>query len=233
MENLQEGDSVLCTVLKIEGTTIFVKIGDNAEGTITTSEIASGRIRNLRDYVVPNKKIACKILRIEGKNIHLSLRRVSEKERKEVMDKYEKEKTALSILKTVIKEKADEIAKKIKEKEGSVYEFLQSCKLGTKNIEKYTEKENAERICSILKEKKEKRVEIKTEFFLKSEMPNGLSIIKKILAEFNISYLGSGKFILKIIAEDYKKANSDTDKILNEIEVNAKKEKAIFELKEK
>jgi len=65
-KNLKEGDNVLCTVEKIVGTTVFVKIEDNGGGgSIIVSEIAPGRIRNLRDYVVPNKKIVCKVLRME------------------------------------------------------------------------------------------------------------------------------------------------------------------------
>jgi translation initiation factor 2 alpha subunit (eIF-2alpha) len=73
---LEEGTVVLCTVTKIVGTSVFVKLDDyNKEATIITSEIAPGRIRNLRDYVVPNKKIVCKILRIDNKGqIDLSLR---------------------------------------------------------------------------------------------------------------------------------------------------------------
>ncbi len=80
---MEEGDIVLCTVVKIERTTVFVKLEDGKEGTINTSEIAPGRIRNLRDYVVPDKKIVCKILSIDPKgNINLSLRRVTTKEKK-------------------------------------------------------------------------------------------------------------------------------------------------------
>ena len=79
---LEEGQIVQCTVDKILGTTIFVRIEDNGEGTITTSEIAPGRIRNLRDYVVPGKKIVCKILKIQGDKIYLSLRRVKQNEKK-------------------------------------------------------------------------------------------------------------------------------------------------------
>jgi len=72
---LEVGDVVLCTVDKIAGTVVFVKIDRNGEGNIITSEIAPGRIRNLREYVVPKKKIVCKILRISPNgNINLSLR---------------------------------------------------------------------------------------------------------------------------------------------------------------
>ena len=74
---MEEYQNVLCTVTKIDGTTVFVKLDSGEDGTIVVSEIAPGRIRNLRDYVVPGKKIVCKILSIEHNNIHLSLRSVS------------------------------------------------------------------------------------------------------------------------------------------------------------
>ena len=86
-EQLEEGQIVLCTVEKIVGTTVFVKIQEDGEGTLITSEISPGRIRNLRDYVVPGKKIVCKILHIRGNRIHLSLRRVKQNEKKELLDK--------------------------------------------------------------------------------------------------------------------------------------------------
>jgi translation initiation factor 2 alpha subunit (eIF-2alpha) len=54
---LEVGDVVLCTVDRTAGTVVFVKIDGYGEGSIITSEIAPGRIRNLREYVVPKKKI--------------------------------------------------------------------------------------------------------------------------------------------------------------------------------
>ena len=84
MANLEVGDIVLCTVDRIVGTVVFVKIKGYGEGSIIMSEIAPGRIRNLRQYVVPKKQIVCKVLRISGDRIDLSLRRVTQKEKKEV-----------------------------------------------------------------------------------------------------------------------------------------------------
>jgi len=49
MVEYNEGDLVLCNVTQLGKTTVFVKIEGNGEGTIVTSEIAPGRIRNLRD----------------------------------------------------------------------------------------------------------------------------------------------------------------------------------------
>ncbi len=234
---MKEGDLVLCTVEKISGTTVFVKIEnkEEKEGTIITSEIAPGRIRNLRDYVVPGKKIVCKVLEIDNAgNIHLSLRRVRDKEKREVMDKYEKEKTAFNILKSVVKEKASEIKKEVEAKKISIYDFLQSCKEAPEKLKKYLNNEEAEKLCKILKEKKGRKAEVKKQFKLTSDAENGITIIKNILSPYkNITYLAAGKFILGMEGDNYKEANQQIQKILTEIEEKSKEHKCEFEVKEK
>ena len=57
---LEIGDLVLCTVEKVEKTIVFVKMENGDGGSITISEIAPGRIRNIRRYVVQKKKLFVK-----------------------------------------------------------------------------------------------------------------------------------------------------------------------------
>jgi translation initiation factor 2 subunit 1 len=235
MAELKEGDLVLCTVKEIVKTTVFVKIEEDGEGTIVTSEIAPGRIRNIRDYVVPNKKIVCKVLKIDSGNVNLSLRRVSTKEKKEVLEKYEKERNAISILRSVIKERAEEVAGEIKKKE-AVYEFLQRCKTTPEELGRYMKGEEIEKICKILQEKKDKLVEVKKEFKLESRSPEGIKILKSILSSCtrcDITYISAGRFVIKIKSQDYKKANFEINSALENIERLAKEKKAEFSVIEK
>src|SRR3990172_12941446 len=113
--DLEVGDIVLCTVDRIVGTTVFVRIEGNGEGSIVFSEVAPGRIRNIRDYVFPKKMIVCKVLRISGNHIDLSLRRVTLSEQKEIKERYRQERSFLSILKTVLGEKSGSVTEKIEE----------------------------------------------------------------------------------------------------------------------
>ena len=236
MKELKEGDVVLCTVEKIVGTTVFVKIEDNGQGSIIVSEIAPGRIRNLRDYVVPNKKIVCKILRIGKDYANLSLRRVVENERKEVLDKCEKEKNSFSVLKSVLSEKASEVAEKIK-KESNLSEFLQNCKSSPEKLHIYMTKEQAERVCKIMSEKKEKKVEIKKEFILKSNHSDGIKRIKRVLDIIvnngEIKYLAASRFVFSVTAKDFKEANVKMNNAVKEIEKRVKQEQCEFFMKEK
>ncbi|MFH1365018.1 MAG: hypothetical protein ABIH28_00325 [archaeon] len=235
VQNLEPGDIVLCTVDRIVGTVVFVKIDGNGEGSIIMSEVAPGRIRNLRDYVVPKKRIACKVLRISGERIDLSLRRVTQKEQKEVLEQESQEKSSKSILRTVLGEElAQEKIKKIYEKNITLHEFLHQSKENPKKLEEFFEKEHAKKILDILKSQKQKKAEIKREIFLTSNAENGLDKIKKVFSEkgkAEIKYLSGGRYSIKIEDTDLKKADGSLRIILQEIEKKAKQEGLQFAIK--
>jgi len=221
--NLEVGDLVLCTVDRIVGTIVFVKIDEDGEGSIVMSEIAPGRIRNIRDYVVPKKKIVCKVLRIlQHGNIELSLRRVSQKEKKEVIEQDKQEKSYVSILRSVLGEKLEETIKKIV-KEERLFSFLEGSKTNPERLEKIVGKENSKKILEILKTQKRKISKVKKEIHLTTIKPNGITLIKKVLEIFkgvNIKYISAGKYTLETESEDVKNA----DKRLSEMVINAEKE---------
>ncbi len=232
MEKYQEKDVILCRVIKIIKPTVFVETLDGVKGSIVFSEIAPGRIRNLREYVVPNKIIACKILSIKDNHLFLSLRRVKTDEKKELMSQYKKEKTFESILKKICgKNDAENTINKIQEKE-NLLDFLEKAKENKKILEQYFNKEQIEQIQKVLEAKKEKDKIIKKQFRLTCPSESGIEKIKKILGDNkNISYLGNSKFQIKVISKNLKKSNQEINQILKEIEKSSKKEKCFFEIK--
>ena len=238
ISSLEVGDIVLCTVDRIIGTNVFVRVHLNnkeIEGSIVTSEIAPGRIRNLRDYVVPKKDIVCKVLRISGDRIELSLRRVTQQEQKEVKESYKTEKNYENILKSVLGESFKETVKKIKEKD-RLYDFLQNSKENSKQLEKLIGKENSNRIVEILNAQKSKKAIIKRDITLISDNPEGIILIKKILGEIKgieIRYISAGRYSLRKESEDLKKSDSEMTEIIKEIERKAKTEKIEFSISKK
>jgi translation initiation factor 2 alpha subunit (eIF-2alpha) len=233
MTNLTEGLLVLCTVKKIEKTTVFIEIDGNGEGSIVLSEIAAGRIRNLRDYVFPNKKIVCKILTIEPDNIQLSLRRVTAKERESILEHNKKEKNILGMLKTVVKE-FNETIEKIKEKY-DLADFFEEAKESPQILNDFFSKEESEKIYKIISEKIDKVKKVKKIFKLSSNSPSGVKEIKEILdiPQAEIRYFGSSTFSISSEANDFKEANKKLSTILEDIEKKAKQKHLSFSLKEK
>lgn len=231
--NLKENDIVLCTVKSIEGTAIFVQIENNGLGNIIMSEIAAGRIRNLREYVHPNKKIVCKVLKIYQDHAELSLRRVTSREKEEIQSRYDKERTFNSMLKVITKS-PEQIIEKIKEKY-ELWDFFDKIKEDSGLLENFMKKSEADSLIKILEEKKEREKIVKRIIILKSNSESGISDIKDILKVKNICiyYLGSSQFSIEAKAIEYKEAESILNKAISQIEAKAKEKKAFFEYKEK
>jgi len=235
MANLKEDDIVLCTVKKIEGTNVFIEIENNGQGSIALSEIAAGRIRNLRQYVTPNKKIVCKILKITKNNIELSLRRVTAKERQEVLDNYKKERNLLSMLKTVTNQ-PEKIIEKIKT-QYQISEFLDEAKENPEILDQFFTKTEAEKLSKTIAEKQEKLKTVKRTITLTTPSSTGLLDIQQILTIDNqntkISYLGSSKFEIKTQALTFKQAETNLNQAIDQIEKAAKQKQAQLTLKDK
>ena len=189
-EQLEEGQIVLCTVDKIIGTTVFVNLDNyNEQGTVTTSEIAPGRIRNLRAYVVPGKKIVCKVLRVKEKHIHLSLRRVNESQRRIKLDELKKQQFAEKIIEQIAKKnKKDfnkllsEISEKILKKYDTIFEAFEQIVEEKLDLSKILDKKLADEITEIVKQRISKpEVKIGGVITLITYSPQGIELIKNAL----------------------------------------------------
>ncbi|MEX0932682.1 MAG: hypothetical protein WDZ77_01100 [Candidatus Pacearchaeota archaeon] len=232
--DLEAGDLVLCTVERVEKTIVFLKIpigNKELDGTLVISEVAPGRIRNIRAYVVPKKQIVCKILRIsQNRNIEVSLRRVSPKEQKEVLEEVRQEKSYEKIIKSVLGEEAKQVIKKIKETQ-KLYDFIKEIKEEPKKLEKILGKEKSKKVLDILTEQKQKSAIMKKEISFSSHEPNGLDIIKEILGKIKdaeVSYISAGKYGLKIEAEDMKTADKKLQEVFSKISESIKKSSVSF-----
>lgn len=235
--NLKENDIVMCKVKQIEGTMVFldVKTSDGTvQGTMIFSEVSPGRIRNIRNFIVPNKEIVCKVLRIQHNHPELSLRRVTTKEREEILETKKKEKILSNIIKTVFKDKTQTILKKIKSFQEPA-DFLDEARENPTHLKKIATGEELTLLQKIFLEKKESEKEVKKTITLKSNSESGLDDIKKTLEipDTKIRYLGSSKFSLSVKAKNYKEANNKLDEALEKIKGKAKKLNVQVNTKEK
>lgn len=225
---------VMCSVKSIEGATVFVDIEGDSKGSIVMSEVAAGRIRNLREYVFPNKKIVCKVLRIAADgHAELTLRRVTGKEREEAQERYRKEKTIVSLITSIVAN-APEVIAAIKEKY-DLADLIEVIRLEPKKLEEFMKKEDIQRLAMMVAEKEEREKIEKQLFKLKTTASNGISDLKTVLNVPNveIKYLGSSQFSITARGTDFKETHAKINTALVEIGHRAKEKKAQFEIKEK
>lgn len=222
----KEGDLILCKVKKVTNTITFVELPNGQEGTIISSEIAAGRIKLMRQYVVPNKQIVCKILSIENGNFHLSLRRVTAKEKSEVMQKAKQTQALETAFKQILKDKAEATKEKILKNFDSLYAFATSAKSDSTLLEKYIPKASQEQLEKIIN-KKRKNEEFKKLIKIKCLASDGLNKIRDALQisseKTKITYITAGEFSLKLEVEDPKQGKKEMQGITEELEKKAKK----------
>jgi translation initiation factor 2 subunit 1 len=228
----EEDELVMCTVTKVQFHSVFVQLDEfGKSGMIHISEVSPGRIRNIRDFVKEGKKVVCKVLRInrERGHIDLSLRRVTETQKRNKVNEIKQEQKAEKILEFVSKDLNidgkklfSEIIDKVLKKYESLYEFFQAIVVDSSIIKDVTlepkiEKKLEEAIKSRIKEP---GVKIEGVLKLTSFAENGIDVIKEALKKAEeigkkniaIKYLGAGSYNVVISAKDYKKA----EKLLKE-----------------
>lgn len=228
---MEEGDLVLCKVEKVTNTITFVRLPNGQEGTIVSSEIAPGRIKLMRQYVVPNKQIVCKILKIDGNHVQLSLRRVNSKEKKEVMQAFKQSQATNVAFKQILGERGKEIKEKILKDFDNLAEFAIAAKTDDSIIERYIPEDKQEAIRKV-SEKKRKNQELKQNIKIKCTENDGVTRIKKIFNLNNdrasITYISAGNFKLKLLVEDFKAGKKEMAEIIEELENKAKKDNCEF-----
>jgi translation initiation factor 2 subunit 1 len=233
----EEDELVLCTVTKVQFHSVFVNLDEyQRSGMIHISEVSPGRIRNIRDFVKEGKKVVCKVLRVnmDRGHIDLSLRRVSENQKRKKIDEIKQEQKSEKILELIAKESKidvkkffDDVISKVLKKHQSLYEFFQKVASDNNAI---NDAELDSKVAKKLEEEvksriKEVSVKIEGKFKLTSFEPNGVDIIKESLIKaeesgkenISIKYSGAGTYNVKIIAKNYKQAEI----ILKEVSIKA------------
>ncbi len=240
------GEIVICTVKRVLPDSVFVDLDEyGREAMIHISEVAPGRIRNIRDFVKESKKVICKVLTVNKEKgyVDLSLRRVNQAQKINKNNEFKQEQKAEKIL--------QDLSKKLKLEIKEVYEII-----GNKLIEKYGTLTSAfneitidktdlkdlkldsnitKNLITIVKEKiKPQQVSINAIIKFETDASNGVELIKKALStekeNIEINYISSPNYRLKITSTDYKTAEALIKNLSENITDFAKKTKSKFEL---
>lgn len=231
----EEGELVFCEVSKVRYNSVFCNIEEygGRTGLIHISEISPGRIRNIRDYVKEGKWIVCKVIKTDEEKGHidLSLRRVTEIEKRNKINERKQELKAEKIV--------DSLAQRIDKKGRTLYFKIAAKILPDYGMLHYAfqevvendlslkeigiDEEYASKLEDLIKEKiKPKTVNISGDLEIKTWEENGLKIVKnalnKALAEgknIDITYLGSGKYSVIVEAKKYKEAEKQLKSALD------------------
>ncbi|HEV8289548.1 MAG TPA: translation initiation factor IF-2 subunit alpha [Candidatus Norongarragalinales archaeon] len=241
---------VIATVRKVMPYGAFCALEEynGLEAFVHISEVSSGWIRNIRDHVKEGQKIVAEVIRIdqEKHQIDLSLKRVSEADKKRKIESHSNEKRAVKLLERAalkMGKKMDAAMKEagapLTEEFGTLYDAFEKISQGTAPAAKISEKWLAA-ITDIAKaEIKPKEINMRGILTLSSTAPNGIELVKNTLvkiqkmpskAKILVHYIGAPTYYIDISAGDFKTADKTLDKISLMIQETAKKESMEFAL---
>ncbi len=223
---------VLCKVTKLFPNSVFVELSEYGRtGLVHISEVAPGRIRNLRDFVSLDRQIVCKVLTIDKEKGHidLSLRRVNSHQRQEKLEEIKQEGNAETLLRNLSKKMQipmEQLYAKVSQAVFKEYSHLYLCfqelVSGTANLEKIgLDKKIAQEITAAVIEKfKPSKITLEGEIKMQTYHTLGadkirftLLQIEQLSPRIRLFYLGGGRYRVAIEDNDYKPAEKTFEKI--------------------
>lgn len=234
----EENELVLCTVTSVHYNGVFCKLDEYGDsGMIHISEVSPGRIRNIRDYVSEGKKVVCKILRLDKEKGHidLSLRRVTESQRRDKNAEIKQELKAEKLIeyyasqeKKPVDKTYQEIAGPILKEYEYVFEAFDDVVSGELELEKIKVPAiHAKKMTELIKEKiLPKKVMINGIILLTTFEEEGIELIKDLLNQaikvdkerIIIKYSGNSQYRISVTADDYDEAERLLSEALSKLE---------------
>ena len=241
----QPRELVICVVKRIfpYGAICVLPEYDNLEAFLHVSEIAPRWIKNIHEFISEGRQYVARVHRIDTKKaqIDISLKRVTEEEKRRKIESVRQEKRFRRMLEFAIKSSKSKLKYDKVEKELlKVYEDIPSCF-------EYVFEEGADALKDVklpkkIKEKivemaktniKKTFVEVHRDLNLVCYGENGLDHIKEILSIPNKDkqlkektttiYLGAPRYRITLKSDNYKQAEKELNKIIVEMSEKAKK----------
>jgi len=233
------GDLVVATVKRVVGHGAYVTLDEHGdkEGLLHISEISSRWVRNIRNHVRERQKMVLQVNRVDPsrEQIDLSLRRVTQDERRKKLEEWKKHRKAETLLRGAaieLKMEVDDLYSKagvkLLDHYGSLYAGLEAA--AKKGVDALHEAGLTKKISKVLAETAKDKIVVKgvtiqgvleitsTESRGVEEIKNTLLESKKLAAEHdaeaNLYSLGAPKYQIEVTADDYKAAEAALEKIL-------------------
>ena len=220
----QQGELVICKVSKINPHSAFAYLEEyGVEGMIHISEVSSGWIKDIRNYVKTGQMVVAKVIRLEGDHVSLSLKRVDKKQENNKTKDYRLNQHAEKMLqmaaesmKKTLDKAYEEVGFSLQENFGSLYEGF---KLSLTNPQMLRDRGIPEKWVEQIKAVAERTIiqkefEFKAKLYVKTYKPGGISIIKSLLASveksgLQVKYIAAPEYLVKYKSMNAKKGEKE------------------------
>lgn len=218
------GELVICKISKINPNSAFAYLEEyGIEGMIHISEVSSGWIRDIRQFVKTGQTVVAKVTRLEDNHVSLSLKRVDKKQENNKIKDYRLNQRAEKMLqiaaeamKKTLDKAYEEVGFALQENFGSLYEGF---KISLTNPQLLKERGIPEKWIEQLKLVAEKTIiqkefEFKAKLYIKTYKEGGVNIIKEIVTSarksgLDVRYIAAPEYLVKFKTMNAKKGERE------------------------
>lgn len=212
------------------------------ESFVHISEVSSGWIRNIREHLKEGQVTVGKVVALDtSKNqVDLSIKRVSEAEKKRKLEDWQNSKRAQKLLDVTLQKygktfkQVETEVKELVEEFGSLYDVFDS--LAKDMVPKAKVSKNLLALLqeTAKKEIKPKQVTLRRILTLSSFSSKGIEEVKRVVGEISksgakVHYVGAPKYFIDVTSVDPKAAEKLMQKIEASLESKAKEPESNFE----
>ncbi|MBI5061326.1 MAG: S1 RNA-binding domain-containing protein [Candidatus Aenigmarchaeota archaeon] len=229
------GELVICKVMRVNPHSVIINLEEyGIEGMVHISEVSSGWVRDIRQYIKVGQEFIGKVTSID-RGLSVSIKRVNEKQRTQKMKEYKLEQRAEKMLELAgeklgkpLKKSYDEVGFLLQEKFGTLYDAFKISLQKPENLLKYISQEWVDVITGIAEKNIElKEFEFRASLSLKTVNPEGIKLIKNILKKaeqsgLDVRYIAAPEYLVKYKTKDAKKGEKEFVDKMNKIMASAK-----------
>jgi translation initiation factor 2 subunit 1 len=240
LSEFPEVDSlVVCRVKKVLDFGAFVELEEHLgkEGFIHISEISTGWVKRMSDFLKEGQRIVCKVIDVDPSRnrIDLSLKSVTDHQRREKIDEWKNEQRAQNLLAILahrlgwsVEDCYEKFGKKLIKNFGSLYSAFEEASADESAFSKY-KGAWVKPLIDVAKENIEvPSVKIKGTLSMTSTAPDGIKKIRSLLQTIEdggvtVRYLGAPNYLIEVESTDYKTAEDVLKKNVKPVVDGAKK----------
>lgn len=241
-------EMVVCKIVKIHPNSAFAELVEYEKrtGMIHVSEVASRWVRNIREFLKEGSYVVCKVIRVEGSNISLSVKRVHKEQQTSKLNEFNREKRsekmlelAAKSLKKSLDDAYEEIGYDLQDNFGTLNKAFE---MAAKNPDLLKRKGIRNPWLDVIvdiakKNYAEKVHEVKADLELVCYSSDGVSIIKNVLTEatkgkdVEIRYISTPKYVLIGRGKNYKEIHKMINDLAEHITREINKHKGACQFK--
>ncbi len=230
------GELVIATVDSVKDYGAFVKLDEYPDkiGFVHITEISSGWVKYIRDFVREGQKIVCQVMNVTPSKGHvdLSLKRVNDHQKRTKIQEFKNEQKAEKLVEIVAErlniskeEFLESYEEELSKKYGSLYGAFEEASINEDTLTEDGFKGNW--VTEFVKVARENitptYIKIIAYLNINVKSKDGIDIIKKALALLNnpddgitVQYIGAPKYRINVKADNFKTGEETLKKYANE-----------------